>query len=60
MRQIQYKGRTVTLYGGMLCDYRYEIDGLLTIRGNKGRPTARAAWKAAKAEINRNAKQQRQ
>ena len=53
-----YKGHTVKLYGGIFFtdNYRYELDGGLTIRGNKPRPSARAAWKAAKSEINRKFK----
>jgi uncharacterized membrane protein YccF (DUF307 family) len=55
-RQRVYKGVTVLICGGWLCDYTYLLDGMMTVRGLKSMPTSRAAWKAAKSEITRKQK----
>ncbi len=36
---------------------QYSLDGMVTVRGQRGSLSFRGAWKAAKAEINRNRKE---
>ncbi len=56
-RNRTYKGATVLICGGWMCNYTYLLDGMMTTRGLRPMPTARAAWKAAKSEITRRQKE---
>jgi hypothetical protein len=52
-----YKGVTVEMW--LHLDGKrtqYSLNGMVTVRGQRGSLSFRGAWKAAKSEINRNRK----